>query len=133
VLARDASMWPESETGESASDTGCGLYQRGVRAESTTAATTLRRPPHGHDSTSVANTRRNSSVHGTRLARIEPLGDAAAGGARTPDVCHRRAGCSDCWFLWRHHIQHVEPNTTAATGSFGGEWAVQEAPRRYPM
>jgi hypothetical protein len=44
-----------------------------TRAESTTTAITLRRPPHGHDSTSVANTRRNSSARGTRPARVEPL------------------------------------------------------------
>lgn len=57
-----------------------------ARAESTTTATTLRRPPQGHDSTSVANTRRNSSAHGTRLARVEPLGGAAAGGGSPPRV-----------------------------------------------
>jgi len=57
-----------------------------AKAESTTTAITLRRPPHGHDSTSVANTRRNSSAHGTRPARVEPLGVAAAGGGSLDQV-----------------------------------------------
>jgi hypothetical protein len=57
-----------------------------ARVESTTTATTLRRPPQGHDSTSVANTRRNSSAHGTRLARVELLGAAAADSGSPPRV-----------------------------------------------
>jgi len=48
-----------------------------AKAESTTTATTLRRPPHGHCSTSVANTRR----------RTRPLGPA-----RTRQAARRRRG-----------------------------------------
>jgi hypothetical protein len=53
-----------------------------ARAESTTTATTLRRPPHGHDRTSVANTRRNSSAHRTRPAELEHQVGAAITGRR---------------------------------------------------
>jgi hypothetical protein len=50
--------------------------------ESTTTAITLRRPPHGHDGTSVANTRRNSSAHRTRPAELEHQVGAAIAGRR---------------------------------------------------
>ena len=46
-----------------------------VIPKSVTTAITLRRPPHGHCSTSSANTRRRRSAHGSRLDRGEP--DAA--------------------------------------------------------
>ncbi len=53
-----------------------------ARVESTTTAITLRRPPHGHDGTSVANTRRNSSAHRTRPAELEHQVGAAIVGRR---------------------------------------------------
>lgn len=49
-------------------------------AESTTTGTTLRRPPQGHNSTSVANTRRNSWAHGAPRPRARPSGSASRAG-----------------------------------------------------
>jgi hypothetical protein len=51
-----------------------------------------RRTIYAGSSTSVANTRRSSSAHGTRPVRVEPLGVAAAGGgtAVSLDVTARR-------------------------------------------
>lgn len=84
--------------------------------ESTTMATTLRRPPHGQDSTLVANTRRNSSAHRTRPARAEPPGGVAQGGgspvARAPARGAARAAC------WRGRTPpRNEPDGDGGAGS----------------
>jgi hypothetical protein len=76
-----------------------------ARAKSTTTAITPRRPPHGHDSTSLANTRRNSSAHPTRPPRVDPLGVAAAGGGSPPRADTSARSCARRWL--------AGPNTLA--------------------
>jgi hypothetical protein len=51
------------------------------------------------------NTRRSSSAHGTRLARIEPLGDAAAGGGSPSREGTSAGSCARALL--------AEPNTPA--------------------
>jgi hypothetical protein len=69
-------------------------------AESTTTATTLQRPPHGHNSTSVANTRRNSSAHGTPVPRVpERLG--VARGHQPAELLLTEPDTLAQWTRWR--------------------------------
>ena len=92
---------------------------------SVTTASTLRRPPHGHCSTSSANTRRSDSAHGTRPRRLGAVA-AQSGSAASAAGTRARSFGSPIRCALRDWlglvVDHLERHVATSTGPTPYPW-----------